>query len=156
MRDVFHGWPRKAGCISLLISLTLMGAWIRSRVVVDTFSWAPDQGDRYFIINSPSGFEVGRYSGIGQSIASQFMNMRWESLALRDFELISEAPEGWETVQNWRYCGFGCRQFQLTTGLSLLFAEVVIWDIPHWACVLPLALFSACLLLSKPRKNPQA
>lgn len=156
MRDFFHGWRRKAGCIALLIALTLIGAWIRSRVIVDALSWDPDQGERYFILNSPNGFEVGRHSGIGQSIAPQFMNMKWESLALQDFELISEAPDGWETIQNCKYCGFGCRQFQLTAGLSLLFAEVVVWTFPHWACVIPLALLSAFLLRSKPRKNPQA
>ena len=156
MRDFFHGWRRKAGCIALLISLTLMGAWIRSRVVVDTLSWDLDQGDRYFIINSPNGVEVGRRSGSGQSFASRFMNMKWEILTLQDFQLSSETPGGWETMRNWHCCGFRCRQFQLTAGLSLLLAEVVIWDIPHWACVLPLALLSASLLLSTSRKNPQA
>ena len=35
MYQLFCGRPRKASCVVLLIAMTLMGCWIRSRVVRD-------------------------------------------------------------------------------------------------------------------------
>ena len=35
MREFFRGWRRKAGCISLVMALALMGVWIRSLSVMD-------------------------------------------------------------------------------------------------------------------------
>jgi hypothetical protein len=84
------------------------------------------------------------------------MNMSWDSLDLKDCERMSEAPSGWETSQDWHRYGFRCRKFQLTAGMSLLFAEVESWDIPHWSLVIPPTLLSAYLLLWNPCKKSQA
>ena len=36
MREFFHGWRRKSGCVTLMMALLFMGGWIRSRTDRDT------------------------------------------------------------------------------------------------------------------------
>ena len=35
MSDIFHGWRRKAGCVTLLLALTMLTGWLRSHLVTD-------------------------------------------------------------------------------------------------------------------------
>ena len=35
MREFFHGWRRKAGCVLLVAAAALLGVWIRSGVIPD-------------------------------------------------------------------------------------------------------------------------
>jgi hypothetical protein len=35
MREFFHGWRRKAGCVTLVIACLLMGGWLRSLACLD-------------------------------------------------------------------------------------------------------------------------
>ncbi len=35
MREFFHGWRRKAGCVTLVMALTLTGIWVRSSIIID-------------------------------------------------------------------------------------------------------------------------
>lgn len=35
MKEFFHSWQRKAGCITLVMACVLMGMWIRSDIVFD-------------------------------------------------------------------------------------------------------------------------
>jgi len=37
MRDFFHGWRRKAGCVALVMACLFMAGWIRSRMFGDAF-----------------------------------------------------------------------------------------------------------------------
>ena len=39
MREFFHGWRRKVGCVTLVMALALNGAWIRSHVVYDNVTF---------------------------------------------------------------------------------------------------------------------
>ena len=42
MGDFFKGWRRKSGCVLLVMTGLLMGAWLRSRLIHDTFSMRID------------------------------------------------------------------------------------------------------------------
>ena len=39
MKDFFHGWRRKAGCVTLVMALAVTGAWVRSNIVEDDLSF---------------------------------------------------------------------------------------------------------------------
>jgi hypothetical protein len=159
MLTFFYGWRRKAGCISLVMSLLMMGVWIRSRYIMETLTYISDEGRHSFSIN-PNGFEWARRTGSGQYLSPQFMNLSWETIEVddSDFESFPEPSMGWETSWNYHCYGFRFGKFQLTAGLglSLLYAELTTWTMPHWAVVIPLTLLSAYLILWKPRKKSQA
>jgi hypothetical protein len=40
MHTFFHGWRRKTGCITLVVSCALMGLWMRSQLAGDTWCWS--------------------------------------------------------------------------------------------------------------------
>lgn len=75
--NFFYGWRRKAGCVSLVMALLFMGAWIRSRNILETVTLIGDEGVRYSFSLNPNGFEWARRRGVGQSASPQFMNMSW-------------------------------------------------------------------------------
>lgn len=35
MQTIFHGWRRKAGIVTLLMALTVMGVWVRASILSD-------------------------------------------------------------------------------------------------------------------------
>jgi hypothetical protein len=39
MRKFFHGWRRRAGCILLIMAITLAGVWVRGIVAPKTVEW---------------------------------------------------------------------------------------------------------------------
>jgi hypothetical protein len=57
MHTFFHGWRRKTGVVTLVMSCALAGLWMRSRVVVDRYSIQYSE-QRFFAIESRWG-EIG-------------------------------------------------------------------------------------------------
>jgi hypothetical protein len=159
MGDVFCGWRRKVGVLTLLMACVFAAGWVRSKTKYD-----------FVTLNlSNSVFKAGSYSGITRLVrettdgkaageearkpkrranTSQFF--RWNS----GLSSSMEGPKvGWDTgyeVQwNWEFCDFSCGSatrgdghFQATTA-------------PYWSIVTPVTLLSAFLLLSKPRPTNQ-
>jgi hypothetical protein len=155
MHTFFHGWRRKTGVVALGLACVVMGLWIRSRGVVDAATFTDV---RHCITNSPLGLDWSNRTGMGQVSVPQFLNMRWDTVAIEDSNFDSfrkSPPVGWETVWDYHCCGFQFAKFKLTGSplLSLVYAEYATWTIPHWAVVLPLTLLSAYLLLWRPRKR---
>lgn len=48
---------------------------------------------------------------------------------------------------HWHFCGFRYGEYLS----SRSYGHLVLWFVPYWSIVIPLALLSAYLLLSKPR-----
>ena len=58
MRELFHGWRRKAGCITLVIACALMGLRMRSSVVDDVISFEY-AGLDYMVLCQDGAISVG-------------------------------------------------------------------------------------------------
>ena len=59
MREFFHGWRRKAGCVTLALACVATGLWIRSYIVFDQLVLAGN------LLISNSGCLVWNWSGWG-------------------------------------------------------------------------------------------
>lgn len=156
MREFFGGWRRKAGCILLIVALTFMGGWLRSRYAVDVIKFPVhihrtgssgsitfcclisdrdclvwDRADEYFTESDPNEeTDLGTPYPIWQS-SSNHPNFDQPQIKWR-----------------WRSCGFGaCEYFDKDAEFreSFLF-------IPYWSIAVPLTIVSAYLLFRKPPK----
>ena len=133
MRDFFHGWRRKVGCITLVMALCSLVILIRSHVIMDVLTVYAIE------IESIDGLiEVSlNYSGhsddagiIHQSVPNLLL---WESIVL------------WENPPTFgiaRLQPGGPNSFNSTT---ILLKCSILWF------TLPLTLLTTYLLLRKPR-----
>ncbi len=39
MREFFHGWRRKAGCVTLVMACVIMGVWVRGQLAWESMEW---------------------------------------------------------------------------------------------------------------------
>ena len=144
MREFFHGWRRKAGCVLLVLACTLMGMWIRGRFYKEMYELRSDD---------QSEFEI---CFTGTAIECEY---RWETSqtgAFRDLHFANwitfpnEDPADRQTIfpesnsSKWELSlGSGDSAYGKGNGLI----------IPYSTSVLPLTLLSAYLILWKPRKS---
>ncbi|HEY4259758.1 MAG TPA: hypothetical protein VGM98_06355 [Schlesneria sp.] len=160
MREFFRGWRRKAGSILLLMALVACGAWIRNRLMIDTFEYLPEAGPRHSLTLSPQGIRWLKFNGSGQSIAPTFLCFAWDATQYSPSE-VPDSTDGWSAVWNWQGAGFQFAFFQLQHqsassdghGLSLVSAEIGVWQFPFWSVAFPLTAMSAYLILWHPQKG---
>jgi hypothetical protein len=166
MSTYFHGWRRKAGCVTLVVALVLSGMWVGSRQTSDTFVIENDEGERHYLTWSPDGLTWGRRWGSGQYVQPpQFMNVGWESTSIENSQFLNDWS-GLHVDGNWQCCGFRFARFlsvdepevgeqfsRETLTLHLVLGGAEMWTVPYWSIVFPLIIFSAYLIFSKPRKT---
>ncbi len=126
MREFFHGWRRKAGCLALVMALILIGQWIRSRIVSDRMDVA--WGGRQHAIISAGGSVYW-----------------WRDIAKADWFRVKVGYSPAEDVvmaqaDYWR--------------LERRHPERSVIPIPLLFLAIPLTLLSAYLILWKPRPKP--
>ncbi len=159
MSNVFHGWRRKFGLVTLVMALVFMGGWIRSRVV----------GEELTVRTVKRAHFLASYDGW----------LRWECYTLvpgiesSDFAAIARCRTQWlvddpKTYQygglwrdrmDWwidRY-GFQLGNTNIDTVISANNQPILI---PVFALIIPyvyvtilLTLLSVYLLLTKPRTS---
>ena len=170
MGEFFKPWWRKIGVVTLLMACTFMGLWIRSRHITDTLTFRIEESStRQCLTTSQQGLKWTRRSGSGQYVVNpEFMNISWSSDDSQYAEDYRPLNDGWDIDWNWQYCGFQFGEYYLgsssklehaaddmTPQLTLVFARLVLWNVPYWSIVIPLTPLSAFLLLSKPKKSTQ-
>lgn len=145
MRDVFKGWRRKVGCVTLLLALAIAGLYIRSRVVEDILVYRQDA--IIGLSTGPHGLSWSRYT---PWIPDSGSPASWDYAQ----DLVSSASkrdryDGYLVVWRWQWEGFdfGERQEEHYT------KQLIDWTIPHWSVFIPLTLLSAYLILWKPRQR---
>ena len=136
MREYFRGWRRKAGCVTLVMALALMGIHARS-FVVEYHVMIPVSRDVHYI-----------------TICQGFVDWRAERGLRSPHDRIM-----------WWSSG-GSRRSPKPFRYMRFHASYVRWNgfdvgaddgaIPIWLPTLPLTLLSAYLLLWKPRKRTGA
>ena len=128
MREFFHGWRRKVGCITLLMVCGLTGMWARSRVFQDIVFF--DFGSRVHTIHT--------YGGV----------LTWHR---------HNATPGQPNITTWTgrpigRDGLTQAMLKLMENESWRFDRTV-WVIPFRKLVPWCAIFSTYLLFWKPRKR---
>ena len=124
MREVFKGWRRKVGVVTLVMALILMAAWLRSFAIRDTLRIPTQESSHYF-----------------RSVTGSLQWRRFDSTA-NGIAWRSYTPAERESAPRWEKWDWSDWMF-----------EDYAWIIPYWSIVIPLTLLSAYLLLWKPRKR---
>jgi len=146
MGEFFHGWQRKIGLMTLVMTLALIGGWVRSEYNSDFMDVKRD--DTIYSVNSVGG-------GINFGRRTELKTGWYWILSTR--RLTDLYPDGIPTeITPWM------EQHEFKWRLDLLgfhigvarLSRLGIRDedcmIPYWSIVLPLTAISAFLLLSKP------
>ncbi len=149
MREVFQGWRRKLGGITLLLALVAVGAWCRSLYQVDVVTIECGLSRQMFA--STEGrlvWDQRQIQMLGRRGTARF------SLTLRIDVSETGDRSRFRYLDNWsikwRRRGWG---FDFGEASQLSGAHVNFRAVPYWSIVFALTLLSACLLLWKPRKR---
>lgn len=152
MGDLLQGWRRKVGVVTLLLALLTAGAWCRSQHQVDVVTI--ESGSSRQIFASTEGrlvWDQRQIQMLGRRGTSRF------SLTLRiDVgETVNKSRfrylDDWSI--KWRRRGWG---FDFGEASQLSGTHVIFRAVPYWTIVLASTLFSAYLILWKPRKGGAA
>jgi hypothetical protein len=136
MNDVFHGWRRKVGAVTMVMACLVMGMWFRSWHTFDVITL---HGRRGFctVINSECGkiWLVRRTDTPGQHfyISDRAVVDRLEVLTFQ---------------YRWTMAGISYAHADPRVELQ----HLVFVSFPHTWIAIPLTLLSAYLILWKPRK----
>ena len=160
MREFFHGWRRKAGCVALVMACLLMVVWVRSLFVLDKFLFSQKQS--VHAISSMDGncswLSVTPFSDVIPSGWS--LQPRWVPSPLTENSRRNHNCFDWNGIDihwRWHWDGFNFGAISSETfgtpPNDTYISRHEIWQIPYWFIILPLTLLSAYLILWKPRKR---
>ena len=139
MGDVFHGWRRKAGCVTLLMACVSAAALIRSLSIHDQFSVVTGRSIREVgSVNQHLFFSVFREV---PPFPTWTITNPFGIWTIERFETFDDFTES--ITWTWKFCGIA--------GVSHTAAYTIL-HISYWSIVIPLILLSAYLLLSKPQQ----
>ena len=137
MGEFFKGWKKKAGLVSLVLALTMTGAWMRSVATEDVFRLSIGKSDQYIESERGGiGWRVDVHQAYRPSFKSPFV---WLSYAI---DRPPPPPPSTLTLL------LGC-------GLVISGDSFQLLPVPYWLFVIVLTLFSAILIRSKPRPANQ-
>lgn len=166
MHTFFHGWRRKAGCVSLVVACVFVIAWMRSLFRADGVAEIGPQGS-YTIYSSRGAVHVDQlvseryflddYNRGRLSRPWYSPSFRWTSHAVsrdpgrRDTDSSDPDRDDMKWSLNWY--GFRCREVSRSQwiGVAYRYRE---WVVPYWVVVWPLTLLAGYLILWKPRQRP--
>lgn len=129
MGEFFKGWRQKLGIGSLGLACVFVMGWIRGDFVEDTLTLGVQYREHTLVFGEPGviWWAMNTYP------------------ARTSFKWTTSDSE-------WRMVGIAAANPYSTDG-PLPELDLRIWKVPYCSMVLPLALLSACLLLSKPRNS---
>lgn len=152
MNEFFHGRRRKVGVASLALALAVMGLWFRSLNHVDggAIQFSDQRGVTFG--TRECGLYVRRYATLEPDMPEGPPENLFEFWTTPAGDNGDDGlddwlwnPGCWIISSDLTFCGFRYARFGINAVEILL--------IPYWAIVLPLSLFSAYLILWKPRKR---
>lgn len=126
MRDVFAGWRRKAGCVTLVIALALGAIWARS-----------------YRINDIAMLAVGEWQQEVSSIEGMILWRSWKPIGVRPSDGYERVPvDALQRVASVKGAHWLSR-----------FDHADTRRVAYWSLILPPTLLSVVLLLWPQRKR---
>lgn len=160
--EFFSGWRRRTALLALALLAWLVIFWMRSFRDGDVFvlpDWAGPTS-KNVITSSQSVLAWRRTYGLVPLPIDLRQNAQWHPLYVPVYDDRGRIRSYRRTVPDesprqkwlWRFCGIGVshREFPGTSSGHL------IYYVPYWALAIPLILFTAWLLISKPRRTKEA
>ncbi|MDB5345633.1 MAG: hypothetical protein JWP89_4010 [Schlesneria sp.] len=141
MQTFFHGWRRKMGCVTLVMALACMGAWIRSLATTDIFEFAKETATTDIIYSFDCSIVWIKVHQEWPDVKTSFQE--WDTVPRTDYDFFEDDRITWF----FRCCGIGVGKEVAGTN------DWPIYFIVHYSTItLPLTVLSAYLILWKPRK----
>lgn len=161
MHTFFHGWRRKAGCLTL----ALMGLDLRSRLVCDTLHSSVGESADLYVVQYLESYD-GRIAWFHGNYEKRtdhresLESSKWQSnspsisrnngILLKDGKVLEDDKIKW----SWGCCGFGFGTIPQESDAPP--GSTVTWSVTYLSAVIPLTLLSAYLILAPSRKRPPA
>jgi hypothetical protein len=141
MKELFHGWRRKAGVATLVLACVLMGVWARSYLIEDEFWYAENHGSGpHFALIVVSHTGISWWSWQSPTLPNPAPRSDW-----RSFPVNSKS----------KFDVFNSHQRSIPYLRTRV--EMREWHSPLWPfailAILPLATLSAYLIVWRPRKR---
>ena len=161
MDELFRGWGRKIGCVTLFLALVFMGLWIRGLAF---FECVVVPGRETYSVFWSSHRKITNYPGIAwerwwdDSTASpnKIIWTQWKSWSTPTEAQIEENARvyaAYKKSSEWAESGtWEWELYGLIVGAS---RSHIILGVPFWSITIPLTLISAWLLLTKPGQATQ-
>lgn len=145
MPTYFKPLRRRIGVVTLVVACVFAAGWVRSL----------DRGD---FLSSQLGLSCSIAGGLFHEFTTGATNpnslFRYHSAVMDDWIIDPYRNPKWEHKWKWQLLGFGFSEYKymalMKTG-DMGRVDLAFYRIPYWSMVIPLALVSAYLLLSKPR-----
>ena len=145
MREFFHGWRRKAGCVALAVACLIFGMWTRGYARCDSVDYHSKYSASTVTLGQ-GGVSWRRWTPSNSGHLSE-RSGQW------DIDSYDATPRGdvgelsthGAVVWRWNWNGLDFGESSHSSGWFLHYR------IPYWCLVLPLTLLSAYLILWKPR-----
>jgi len=148
MGEFFKSWRRKTGCVTLVVALALMRAWLKSNQLYDQVVFR-HMHSAHLQTSTRGYFNWRRTYGISdREQPHKDLPSGWRSFVQKKMEM-PDMLHGKTIV--WRRKGLGFDLGSGEYGFSNKMFGVASWTMPYWSVVVPLTLLSMILLLSKPR-----
>jgi hypothetical protein len=150
MRTFFHSWRRRVGCVLLLFAFMYLLGWLRSRMPFPA-TIGPATTINEFRVSglpfSPSQHVVIIPDELIWISGTEDLHRvsRWHAQEIASVKLNKQ--ESWTCRWRVGFAGLSAGSHE-ANGIRLNW-----WRVPYWAIVWPLTLFSAYLILWKPRKR---
>jgi hypothetical protein len=136
MMGDFKPLRRKLGLITLLLACVLLAGWV---------------GSQLRLIGVQTGNSKSTFSVVSMSGRVYFMNLNIPGgfhFTSSDITKPLQPWEGFKDVERAHFAGF---EFGVGNHKKAAGVKMGLLILPYWSIVIPLALLSAWLLLSKPR-----
>jgi hypothetical protein len=160
MGEIFKGWRRTTGVLTLLAACVFMGGWVRSGWIADGI-WYPTDTSSYFV-DSLHGV-IRLYIATPDKSTPVFRGRRFtfssENARSAPFAKFNDKGEPmpfdpWEKLDvirrlDWLGINIGTANFKESN------SKVEMCVIHYWSIVIPMTLMSLWFLLSRPRKSTQ-
>lgn len=156
MREFFRGWKRKAGVVTLVMALPVMGLWVRSAIVYER-ALIPCRKSIQYIASGGHAFFWAASEVEREGMFSHFPT---------EWQYVPYVPENYpdccriplwdmDSTTRWElnFCGFHFIEGEIDSRDYTRKLRGSIWVFHYWSIVTPLTLLSAWLLLSKPRRT---
>jgi hypothetical protein len=178
MRQLFHGWRRRCGCLTLVMAVVLSSGWLRGLRHDDVVVIARGRQKTVYLLGSnehglvasrirlmlstltmPPATQFAFQSGSNEGFTADHMLFLWSGC-----QFAGEAPPrkgGGPIVfddqqltwhRNWQCCGLlvGDASEVRSATEAIRIATLVL---PHWMPVIPLTLLSMWLLVWQPHRS---
>lgn len=170
MKNFFHGWRRKTGCLTLMLACALCSLWLRSLRTNDRVDgYIVSRVVHGYVVSTNGDLNIIRRFPLPPDHAVNSLHLKkwilWQTsytdpiytvlLGRTAFGCggdVMGLPDCWcEFDVAWRFDFVGLHFGQ---GRHRTWEEwdVQLWTFPYWFLILPLAMLSMYLILWTPRK----